>query len=138
MKILTGDAFEMLQMLPDESVNCCVTSPPYYGLRDYGVKGQLGLEESPLLYVERLVNIFRQVKRVLRTDGTLWLNLGDSYASNGTKKNNNGQIGQYGIRFRGNNTSRFLTQEEFKQILISSDDFEVNGLIENITKKVTI
>ena len=53
MQILTGDAFEMLQTLPDESVNCCVTSPPYYGLRDYGIDGQLGLESSPLLYVER-------------------------------------------------------------------------------------
>ncbi len=91
MKILTGDAFEMLKTLPDESVHCCVTSPPYYGLRDYGIDGQLGLEASPLLYVERLVNIFRQVKRVLRSDGTLWLNLGDSYASNGKKINSNGQ-----------------------------------------------
>ncbi len=71
----------MLKTLPDESVHCCVTSPPYYGLRDYGIDGQLGLEASPLLYVERLVNIFRQVKRVLRSDGTLWLNLGDSYAT---------------------------------------------------------
>lgn len=82
MKILTGDAFEMLKTLPDESVHCCVTSPPYYGLRDYGIDGQLGLEASPLLYVERLVNIFRQVKRVLRSDGTLWLNLGDTYNNN--------------------------------------------------------
>jgi len=79
MQILTGDAFEMLQTLPDESVNCCVTSPPYYGLRDYGIDGQLGLESSPLLYVERLVKVFRQVNRVLRNDGTLWMNLGDSY-----------------------------------------------------------
>jgi len=61
----------------------CVTSPPYWGLRDYGVEGQLGLEETPEQYVERLVNIFSEVKRVLRDDGTLWLNIGDSYASNG-------------------------------------------------------
>lgn len=84
MQILTGDAFEMLQTLPDESVNCCVTSPPYYGLRDYGgIEKQIGLEETPAQYVERLVKVFQQVKRVLRSDGTLWLNLGDSYCSQG-------------------------------------------------------
>ncbi len=88
MQILTGEAFEMLQTLPDESVNCCVTSPPYYGLRDYGIDGQLGLEASPQEYVERLVNIFRQVWRVLRSDGTLWLNLGDSYNGSGKAGNN--------------------------------------------------
>ncbi len=99
MKILTGDAFEMLKTLPDESVHCCVTSPPYYGLRDYGIDGQLGLETSPLLYVERLVNIFRQVKRVLRSDGTLWLNLGDSYASGKAGRTDGGVNG--GDKFHG-------------------------------------
>lgn len=82
MKILTGDAFDVLQTLPDESVHCCVTSPPYYGLRDYGINGQIGLEASPETYVEKLVQVFHEVRRVLRNDGTLWLNLGDSYASN--------------------------------------------------------
>ncbi len=87
--ILCGDAFEVLKSMADESVHCCVTSPPYYGLRDYDIDGQLGLESSPLLYVERLVSIFRQVKRVLRSDGTLWLNLGDSYcAPNGRSAGN--------------------------------------------------
>jgi DNA modification methylase len=83
MKIMTGDALEKLKLLPDESVHCCVTSPPYYGLRDYGIDNQLGLEGTPLIYVERMVNIFHQVKRVLRSDGTLWLNLGDCYAGSG-------------------------------------------------------
>lgn len=70
-----------MRALPDQSVNCCVTSPPYYGLRDYGHGGQIGLEETPDAFVKKLVDVFREVKRVLRNDGTLWLNLGDSYAS---------------------------------------------------------
>jgi len=68
-------------LLDDNSIHCCVTSPPYWGLRDYGVNGQLGLEKTPEEYVSRMVEIFREVKRVLRDDGALWLNLGDSYAS---------------------------------------------------------
>ena len=78
--ILVGDALAMLRTLPDESVQTCVTSPPYWGLRDYGVDGQLGLEKTPAEYVSRLVAIFAEVRRVLRDDGTLWVNLGDSYA----------------------------------------------------------
>lgn len=81
--ILSGGALEMLKTLPDQSAHCCVTSPPYWGLRNYGVDGQLGLEKTPEEYVERLVGIFREVKRVLRDDGTVWLNLGDSYAGGG-------------------------------------------------------
>lgn len=77
-----GDALSVLKTLPDESVNCCVTSPPYWGLRDYGVDGQLGLEKTPEEYVAKMVEIFREVRRVLRSDGTLWLNIGDSYCSN--------------------------------------------------------
>lgn len=72
---------EMLIKLPDNSIDCCVTSPPYYGLRDYGVEGQLGLEATPDEYVMKMVQIFSRVKRVLKDEGTLWLNLGDSYAS---------------------------------------------------------
>lgn len=82
-KILYGDALEMLKSLPDNSVNMCVTSPPYYGLRDYGIDGQLGTEDTPALYIERLVGIFREVYRVLRKDGTLWINIADSYAGSG-------------------------------------------------------
>lgn len=80
--VLYGDALEQIKAIPDDSVQCCVTSPPYWGLRDYGKPGQLGLEETPQEYVTKLVDIFREVKRVLRPDGVLWLNLGDTYASN--------------------------------------------------------
>ena len=76
---LTGDALDVLKTLPNESVHCCVTSPPYWGLRDYGVDGQLGLEKTLEEYVNKLVNVFKEVKRVLRGDGTLWLNIGDSF-----------------------------------------------------------
>jgi len=80
MTLLVGDSLEMLQGLPDRSVQCCVTSPPYWGLRDYGHEGQIGLEPTPEAYVAKMVEVFREVRRVLREDGTLWLNLGDSYA----------------------------------------------------------
>jgi len=82
-KILCGDAAEMLKTLPRESVNMCVTSPPYYGLRDYGEQGQIGIEQSPDEYIARLVEVFDEVYRVLKSDGTLWLNIGDSYAGSG-------------------------------------------------------
>lgn len=78
-----GDVVEQLQQMPDQHFHCCVTSPPYWGLRDYGVEGQIGLEETPDAYVERMVEVFREVRRVLRDDGTLWLNIGDSYTSGG-------------------------------------------------------
>ena len=80
-KVICGDALTVLKTLPDDFVDCCVTSPPYWGLRDYQVDGQLGLEKTPEEYVEKMVEIFREVKRVLKPDGTCWLNLGDSYAS---------------------------------------------------------
>ena len=82
-RVVTGDALETLKTLPSESASCCATSPPYWGLRDYGIEGQLGLEKTPEEYVEKVVAIFREVRRVLRNDGTLWLNLGDSYAGGG-------------------------------------------------------
>jgi DNA modification methylase len=79
--ILQGDVREVLKTLPDESVHCVVTSPPYWGLRDYGVEGQIGLESSPSEYLTHMVDVFREVRRTLRDDGTLWVNMGDSYAS---------------------------------------------------------
>ncbi len=82
-KFYIGDSLTIIKSLPSESVNCCVTSPPYWGLRDYGVDGQLGLEKTPEEYVTKLVEVFREIKRVLRGDGTIWLNLGDSYAGSG-------------------------------------------------------
>ena len=79
--ILCGDALEQLRTLEAESVHTCVTSPPYYNLRDYGAAGQIGMEETPEEYITKLVDVFREVRRVLRQDGTLWVNIGDSYAT---------------------------------------------------------
>ena len=76
-----GDSLAVLRTLPDQSVDCCVTSPPYFGLRDYGTEGQYGLESSPAEYVETMRALFAEVRRVLADDGTLWLNLGDTYYS---------------------------------------------------------
>jgi DNA modification methylase len=83
VRILTGDCRQMLKTLPAESVHCVVTSPPYFGLRDYGVDGQIGLEPDPSTYVSTLVEVFQEVRRVLYPSGTVWLNLGDSYAGGG-------------------------------------------------------
>lgn len=83
---LQGDCLEVLKTLSAESVQCVVTSPPYYGLRDYGVDGQIGLEQSPDEYVAKMVAVFREVRRVLRDDGVVWLNLGDSYATHFGKR----------------------------------------------------
>lgn len=81
VRIINADVLDGLAQLPDESVHCVVTSPPYFGLRDYGIEGQIGLEPTPDAYVSKMVKVFREVRRVLRKDGTCWLNLGDSYAS---------------------------------------------------------
>lgn len=82
-QILLGDCIESMRQLPDQSADCCVTSPPYFGLRDYGMDGQIGLEQTPEQFIAKLVDVFREVRRVLRDDGTLWLNIGDSYARTG-------------------------------------------------------
>ena len=99
-KVYLGDAITTIKSFPDESVDCVITSPPYYGLRDYGVTGQIGLEESPEQYIAKLVELFRDVRRVLKRNGTCWVNLGDSYCGTGDKgewkdpKNPNGRNGQ--------------------------------------------
>lgn len=100
MSILHGDALSRLREMPDESVNCCVTSPPYYGLRDYGVEGQIGLEPAPSEYIARLVEVFREVRRVLRSDGTCWINIGDSYANDGKWGGSSG--GKHAAELHGN------------------------------------
>ena len=95
IRILEGDCRDVLRTLPDASVHCIVTSPPYFGLRDYGIDGQMGLEASPDEFVAGMVAVFRECRRVLRDDGTLWLNIGDSYAGTG------GQSPQMGALFKG-------------------------------------
>lgn len=87
IRLLIGDCRERLRELPDQSAHTCVTSPPYFGLRDYGHAGQIGLEDTPAAFVAEMVEVFREVRRVLRDDGTLWLNLGDSYAGYHGNKN---------------------------------------------------
>lgn len=84
--VLIGDALKILKRMKAESVDCCVTSPPYYNLRDYGIDGQLGLETTPEEYIAKLTEVFHEVRRVLKKDGTLWLNIGDSYAGSGKGK----------------------------------------------------
>lgn len=78
-RIVVGDCLESLRGMASESVNCCVTSPPYFALRDYGMAGQIGLEETPTAFIARLVEVFSEVRRVLREDGTAWVNMGDTY-----------------------------------------------------------
>lgn len=82
-RIICADAIGFMKGLPSESVNCIVTSPPYFGLRDYGTRGQIGLEKTPAEYVAKMVELFREARRVLKSDGTFWLNLGDSYNGSG-------------------------------------------------------
>jgi len=84
VRILNGEALTVLQSLPDESVHCIVSSPPYWRQRDYGMPGQLGLESTPEEYIGRLTAIFAECRRVLRPEGTCWVNLGDKWASGGT------------------------------------------------------
>lgn len=103
-KIICGDALTKLKKLPDESIDSCVTSPPYWGLRDYGVEGQLGLEKTPEEFVASMVAVLSEVRRVLKKEGTLWLNIGDSYATASSPgfQGKNGQ--RVGRRFTTSNT----------------------------------
>lgn len=89
-QLFNGSALEVLRQLPDESVQCVVTSPPYWNLRDYQVEGQIGLEKTPEEYVSAIVSVFREVRRVLSLDGTVWINLGDTFARDGQKGDNSG------------------------------------------------
>jgi site-specific DNA-methyltransferase (adenine-specific) len=94
-----GDALTILKTIPTETVHSVITSPPYWGLRDYGVNGQLGLEKTPEEFIAKMVEVFREVKRVLRSDGTLWLNIGDSYC---------GSWGNYSGKNRGAGRQRII------------------------------
>ena len=94
--MLDGDVLDRLRELPDESVHCVVTSPPYWGLRDYGVEGQIGLEPTPAEFIAKMVAVFAEVRRVLRGDGTCWVNMGDSYATGTTSDRNATATGKHG------------------------------------------
>jgi DNA modification methylase len=99
--IRVGDCCDLMREMPSDSVNCVVTSPPYWGLRDYGVAGQIGLETTPEEYVSKMVGVFREVRRVLRPDGVLWLNIGDCYATGAGKAGECPGGGEQGTRWRG-------------------------------------
>jgi DNA modification methylase len=103
--IFNEDCRVGLRKLPDKSVDCCVTSPPYYGLRNYGMSEQIGLEETPELYISQLVEIFTEVKRILKPKGTLWVNIGESYAGSGRGK---GDINKKGIQQKASYVGDFI------------------------------
>lgn len=107
LQILTGDSLEILPTLAAESVQCCITSPPYWGLRDYEHSAQIGAETSPEIYVDNLVKMFQEVRRVLRKDGTVWLNVGDGYARNGG-------TGNHGPNAMVGNTKKLIQKRNCK------------------------
>lgn len=107
LEVLVGDSLELLPEIKSESIQCCITSPPYWGLRDYDHHAQIGSESSPVDYVKSLVNVFREVKRTLRNDGTLWLNIGDGYARNGG-------VGKHGPNAIVGNTKKLIQKRNCK------------------------
>ncbi len=124
-KIYLGNCIDVLKSFPSESVNCCITSPPYYGLRDYGIDGQFGNEDTPEQYIENLVAVFEEVRRVLKDDGVLWLNLGDSWAGSnqgaGTKKPTAKQASNHG--------TNYMTTVNHKSKLFKLDGYKPKDLI---------
>lgn len=127
-KCINLDAIEGLKQLETGSVNCCVTSPPYYGLRDYGVAGQIGLESTPEEYISRMVGIFREVWRALRDDGTLWINIGDSYYH--TQSNNGGYSEKSTLSgFTNPNTKGRIANESGKTVRLNMQGIRPKDLI---------
>jgi len=118
-QIIEGDCIEGMRRLDSQSVNCVVTSPPYFGLRDYGHDGQIGLEASPAAFVAKLVEVFREVRRVLRDDGTVWLNLGDSYAS--STKGSGGKNGNLNTPSWNNEPAYFSHPRKFNHDVKDKD-----------------
>jgi DNA modification methylase len=117
-EIIQGNCLEVLKTIPDNSIDCCVTSPPYFGLRDYGHDGQIGLEETPEEFVAKMVEVFTEVKRVLKKEGTLWLNLGDSYASDtkGSGGPSKKQLSNTGSRYEPRKFNHGLKQKDLMGI----------------------
>lgn len=120
--IYHGNCLKVLKTLPDNSIDCCVTSPPYYGLRNYGVEGQIGLEETPEAFVAELVKVFDEVKRVLKPTGTLWLNMGDSYAGSGKGAATHPRTNNQWMQGNNNKGSLDKTIHNFKSELIKPKD----------------
>lgn len=117
------DCLQGMKMMPDESVQCCVTSPPYWGLRDYGTKEQIGFEPSPEEYITNLVAVFTEVKRVLKSDGTVWLNMGDAYWGSGKAgKSSDYQTRHTEFGKQSKHTSRFGIPTTGKHPLLKAKD----------------
>jgi DNA modification methylase len=119
LQIIQGDALAVLTTMLGNSVQCCVTSPPYWGLRDYGVDGQMGLEKTPEEYVGKMVEVFREVRRVLRKDGTCWVNLGDAY---------NGSGNPAGCKGRRCDGGQSAAAEQSNQLAFRGNGIKVPGL----------
>ena len=119
VRILVGDVRAMLATLPDESVHCVVTSPPYWGLRDYGVEGQIGLEATPGEFIDTMTEVFREVRRVLRADGTCWVNMGDSYNAHPGQRKTTDKVGDKQETNVGSNTvgSRHVAELKPKDLV---------------------
>lgn len=127
-KIMVGDALKSLHLLPSGSIDCCVTSPPYYHLRDYGVEGQLGLEDTPEQYIKKLVAVFREVHRVLKDSGTLWINIADTYMGSGNGRNKDGLYNPkscHNVNSRGQMIGRIV---KLGEDLISSKPKDLIGI----------
>lgn len=119
--IYSGDALTVLRQLNSESVQCCVTSPPYFQLRDYGVDGQIGLEDTPEEFIAKLVEVFHEVKRVLKPDGTLWVNIADSYAGSGKGRNTDGRHSDAGGKNSKQSTNTGAVMGRLKKTVTSED-----------------
>lgn len=130
-KIICGDALEVLKTLESESVDCCVTSPPYYALRDYGVDGQIGMEATYQEFIKKLLDVFNEVKRVLKKEGTCFVNLGDSYSGSGKSGTGEGDMGHNSFKMR-QNQRRGGKQEEIKEksLMLVPHRFAI-GMIDN-------
>jgi len=121
-KIYQGDSLEVLKTFESESIDTCITSPPYWGLRDYGVAGQLGLEKTPEEYVAKMVELFREVKRVLKKGGTLWLNLGDSYAGSMRGYNPEGTKNWVTSKLQKGNAGSFVPPPDWDNVGLKPKD----------------
>ena len=124
---MLGDCAQTLKEIPDNSVQCCVTSPPYFGLRDYGHDDQIGLEKTPEEYIAKLVNIFREVRRVLKDDGVLWVNIGDSYAGSQKGIGADGKV-YGGEKQRTNNGSISIMERPLKASEIGLKSKDLIGI----------
>ena len=125
-RIIEHNVMNMPWPIPDESIDCCVTSPPYWGLRDYGVAGQLGLEKTPEEFIEKMVLVFEEVRRVLKPQGTCWVNIGDSYAS--TAKNRTPNQAQAKSTLNGSTKGQATVLKQQSKIVNDLKEKDIVGI----------